>query len=130
MKRIAYLAAVVLFVVVSSLVLVNAVNWDISDVCSKPNGCAEAIVKGSWVRLGSPYTSVQHIAKSYPSSLSGTVRCIGWNKYGVVLYDTGEISFTGSYTYTPTSSQIWAANTIVTVSGETAEANIGPPGST
>jgi hypothetical protein len=130
LRKIACFTAAVLLVVVSSAALTYAINWDKSDVYSTPNGYAEAIVKGSWTHIGSPYGSVQHIAKSHPSDLSGTIRCIGWSKYGVVLYDTGDISFTGSYTYTPTASQIWDANTIVTVNGETAEATIGPPGST
>jgi hypothetical protein len=130
LKKITYLATAVLLVVVSSMALVNAVNLDISDVYSTPNGYAEAIAKGSWVRLGIPYYSVQHTAKSHPSGLSGTVRCIGSNKYGVVLYDTGDVPFTGTYTYNPgIYNQIWEAQTYVTVNGETAIADIGPPGS-
>jgi len=105
-------------------------NMDESDEFSVPNGYAEAIVRGSWVRLGIPYYSVQHIARSHPLNLSGTARFTGWGKSGNLLYDETR-DFTGSYTYNPgLYNQIWCARTIVTVNGETAEAWIGPPGST
>jgi len=105
-------------------------SMDESDVTSVPNGYAEAMVRGSWVRLGYPYYSVQHVAKSHPSGLSGTAIFTGWNRSGGILYNV-TTGFTGSYTYNPgLYNQIWCARTLVTVNGETAEAWIGPPGST
>ncbi len=104
-------------------------NQDEDDQISLPNGYAEAIVRGSWTRLTNPYYTVQHIVKSHPSSLSGSARFIGWAKNNSVLYDVS-VTFTGIYTYNSgIYNQIWHARTTVVVNGETAEADIGPPGS-
>jgi hypothetical protein len=103
-------------------------NNDISDVYSEPNGYAEAVVMGSWTRFGHPYYSVLHYAYTHTGGW-GSARFIGWSKTGAVLYDI-TVQFSGSVSYNPgLYNTIWAAETICSISGETAIADIGPPGS-
>lgn len=122
-----------LIVAVGSLSLAHAgfclPKMDRDDQTSQPNGYAEAIVMGSWNSYINPYYSVQHTAMTHPSNLSGTVTVQGWSKNVTLIYSV-TLGFSGTVTYNPPyHNVIWAAETLVTVSGETADAWIGPPGS-
>lgn len=91
MKKATYLIGIAFLI--STVCLVGIIgnvkaypNQDEDDQISLPIGYAEAIVRGSWIRLTNPYYRVQHIAKSHPSSLSGSARFIAGLK--TTLYST------------------------------------------
>ena len=131
MKKACVALAFALMVAFSTLGLASAFNpphMDIDDQTSQPNGYAEAIVMGSWNTFGNPYYSVRHTGMTHPSNLWGTVTFKGWSKNGTQIYSL-TLSFSGTVTYDPPyHNVIWTAETIVVVSGETADAWIGPPG--
>jgi hypothetical protein len=103
-------------------------QMDLDDQVSQPNGYAEAVVMGSWNTWGNPYYSVRHTGMAHPSNLWGTVTFKGWNKTGTLIYSI-TLSFSGTVTYDPPyHNVIWTAETTTVVSGETADAWIGPPG--
>lgn len=102
-------------------------NNDISDVYSEPNGYAEAVVMGSWTVFGRPYYAVHHIAYTHTGGW-GSATFIGWAKNGTRLYYV-TVQFSGSVAYHPAFyNVVWTAETICSAGGETAVADIGPPG--
>jgi len=104
-------------------------HTDVSDVLSDPDHHAHAFVSGIWYFYGPPYKSVHHHADSInvPNGI-GWVQYIAWNKTGEIVYNiTHSFAYSESYD-SGKLNIIWVAETIVKAGGETAIADIGPPG--
>jgi len=132
MKRTTYLIGIAFLISMISVLgfardAKALIHNDYSEVISDPHHHAKAIVWGSWTLLGKPYYAVHHEGWSY-NCAAGTGECIGWNKQGQTLYD---VYRTCNFTYDPAYyNVVQCAKTVVVAGGETAEACIGPPGST
>ena len=131
-------ALVSMIAVLGLMAPVRAVYMDESDVWSTPNGYAHAYVRGSFMHLFLPYSSVHHEADIF-ECLKGRYHFWGEAQNGTVLYSVWGVMQNGvmHVSYDPpyhnvifvAYTDVWAPYSVPpNPYMEFAEASIGPPG--